>query len=74
MVEPFSEIGMIAQVTAIQPVMNQPSNLSCDPSMFPEHLKDLLDRASDDLDELQRGQMAERLLELWICFLCRDLL
>ena len=25
MVEPFSEIGMIAQVTAIQPVMDQPS-------------------------------------------------
>ena len=43
--------------------MNQPSNPSCDPSMLPEHLKDLLDRASDDLDELQRGQMAERLLE-----------
>ena len=55
MVEPFSEIGMIAQVTAIQSVMNQPSNPSCDPSMLLEHLKDLLDRASDDLDELQRG-------------------
>ena len=24
MVEPFSEIGMIAQVSAIQPVMGQP--------------------------------------------------
>ena len=31
MVEPFSEMGMIAQVTAIQPVMNQPSHSSCDP-------------------------------------------
>ena len=29
MVEPFSEIGMIAQVTAIQPVMDQPSRPSC---------------------------------------------
>ena len=38
MVEPFSEIGMIDQVTAIQPVMNQPSRSSCDPSMLPEHL------------------------------------
>ena len=63
MVESFFEIGMIVQVTAIQPVMNQPSNPSCDPSMLPEHLKDLLDRASEDLDELQRGQMAEILLD-----------
>ena len=38
MVEPFSEIGMIAQVSAIQPVMHQPSRPSCDPSMLPEHL------------------------------------
>ena len=63
MVEPFSEIGMIAQVTAIQPVMNQPSRSSCDPSMLPEHLKGLLDRASDDLEDIQRGQLAETLLE-----------
>ena len=59
MVEPFSEIGMIAQVTAIQPLMNQPSCSSCDPSILPEHLKGLL----DDLDDLQRGQLAETLLE-----------
>ena len=31
MVEPFSEIGMVAQVSAIQPVMDQPSRPSCDP-------------------------------------------
>ena len=30
MVEPFSEIGMIAQVSAIQPVMDQPSPPSCE--------------------------------------------
>ena len=29
MVEPFSEIGMVAQVSAIQPVMGQPSRPSC---------------------------------------------
>ena len=63
MVEPFSEIDMIAQVTAIQPVIDQPSRLSCDPSMLPEHLRDLLDRTSDDLEDLQRGQLAETLLE-----------
>ena len=43
--------------------MNQPSRSSCDPSMLPEHLKGLLDRASDDLEDLQRGQLAETLLE-----------
>ena len=63
MVEPFSENGMIAQVTAIQPVMNQPSHSSCDPSMLPEYLKDLLDGVSDDLEDIQRGQLAEMLLE-----------
>ena len=50
MVEPFSEIGMIAQVSAIQPVMNQPSHPSCDPSMLPEHLRGLLDQTCPDLD------------------------
>ena len=51
MVEPFSEIGMIAQVTAIQPVMDQASHQSCDPSMLPEHLRDLLNRTSEDLED-----------------------
>ena len=63
MVEPFSEIGMIAQVTAIQPVMDQPSRSPVDPSMLPEHLWDLLDRTSEGLEDLQRGQLAETLLE-----------
>ena len=68
MVEPFSEIGMIAQVTAIQPVMDQPSRPSCDPSMLPEHLRDLLDRTSEGLEDLQRGQLAEALLEFVALF------
>ena len=49
------EIGMIAQVTAIQPVMDQPSRSPVDPSMLPEHLRDLLDRTSEGLEDLQRG-------------------
>ena len=49
MVEPFSEVGMIAQVSAIQPVMDQPSCASCDP------LK--------GLDSVQRGQLANTLLQ-----------
>ena len=63
MVEPFFEIGMIAQVTAIQPVMDQLSRPPVDPSMLPEHLRDLLDRTSEGLEDLQRGQLAETLLE-----------
>ena len=63
MVEPFSEIGMIAQVSAIQPVMHQPSRPVCDPSMLPEHLRGLLDRTSHDLDDSQRGQLANTLLQ-----------
>ena len=63
MVEPFSEIGMIAQVTAIQPVMDKPSRSPVDPSMLPEHLRDLLDRTSEGLEDLQRGRLAETLLE-----------
>ena len=63
MVEPFSENGMIAQVSAIQPVMNQPSHSSCDPSILPEHLRGLLDRTSSDLNDSQRGQLANTLLQ-----------
>ena len=40
MVEPFSEIGMIAQVSAIQPTMNHLPRPACDPSALPDHLRD----------------------------------
>ena len=63
MVEPFSEIVMIEQVSAIQPVMHQPSRPVCDPSMLPEQLRGLLDRTSHDLDDSQIGQLANTLLQ-----------
>ena len=63
MVEPFSEIGMIAQMSAIQPIMSQLSHPLCDPSTLPEHLQGLLERTSSDLDNLQKGQLANTLLE-----------
>ena len=63
MVEPFSELGMVAQVSAIQPVMDQPSRSSCDPSTLPDHLQGLLDQTSQDLDGSQRGQLASTLLQ-----------
>ena len=43
MVEPLSEIGMIAQVSAIQPTMDRLPHPSCDPVTLPEHLQGLLD-------------------------------
>ena len=63
MVEPFSEIDMIAQVSAIQPTMGQLPHPSCDPSTLPEHLQGLLERTSNDLDDLQKSQLANTLFE-----------
>ena len=51
MVEPFSEVGMIAQVSAIQPVMDKPLHASCDPSMLPDHLQNMLDLTSENWTE-----------------------
>ena len=64
MVEPFSEIGMVAQVSAIQPVMDQPSRSSCDPSTLLDHIQKFLDQMSQDLDGSQRGQLGSTLLQL----------
>ena len=63
MVEPFSEIGMVAQVSTIQPVMDQPSRSSCHPSTLPDHLQGLVDQTSQDLDGSHRGQLASTLLQ-----------
>ena len=63
MVEPFSEVGMIAQVSAIQPVMDKPLHASCDPSMLPDHLQNMLDLTSENLDSVQRSQLASMLLQ-----------
>ena len=59
----FSEIGMIAQVSAIQPTMNRLPHPSCDPVTLPEHLQGLLKRTSGDLDSVQKSQLASTLLE-----------
>ena len=63
MVEPFFEIGMIGQVTAIQPVMDRSSGPPVDPVRLPEHLQELLDRMSEDLEDPQRNRLAQTLLE-----------
>ena len=54
---------MIAQESAIQPVMDQPSRTSCDLSMLLDHLQRLLDLTSHDLVNFQRGQLASMLLQ-----------
>ena len=63
MVEPFSEVGMIAQVSAIQSVMDQAPRASCDPLMLPDHLQSMLDLTSKGLDSVQRGQLANTFLQ-----------
>ena len=63
MVEPFSEIGMIAQVSAIQPTMDHLPRPACDPSALSDHLRGLLERTSGDLDDLQKSQLANTLME-----------
>ena len=40
-----------------------PAGYSCDPSILPEHLRGLLDRTSSDLNDSQRGQLANTLLQ-----------
>ena len=61
MVEPFSEIGMIAQVSAIQPTMNHLPHPACDPSALPDYLRGLLEYTWSDLDDLQKSQLANTL-------------
>ena len=60
MVEPFSEVGMIAQVWAIQPTMNKRRHASCDPETLPEHLQGLLKRTSGESQELSDAFQAVR--------------
>ena len=63
MVKTFSEISMIAQVSAIQPTMDRLPHPSCDPVTLPEHLQGLLERTSSNLNYLQKSQLASTLLE-----------
>ena len=62
-VNPFTEVGMIAQVTAIQSVTDDRLRLRSVTRELPHHLRDLVDQTSGDLDGDQRRQLAEVLLE-----------
>ena len=50
MVAPFSEVGMIAQVSAIQYITEPLHRPQGDADSLPAHLRDLLDETSRDLD------------------------
>ena len=62
MVEPFSEVGMIAQISAIQAVREPMGRPACGGESLPIHLRDLLDHTSRDLDDTQQRQLAGVLL------------
>ena len=65
LVEPFSEVGMVTQVSAIQSVTETTDRPPCGIESLPMHLRDLLDQASRDLDEMQQRQLAGVLLSLY---------
>ena len=62
-VNPFTEVGMITQVTAIQSVTDDRIRLWGVTGELPHHLRDLVDQTSGDLDGDQRRQLAEVLLK-----------
>ena len=62
MVEPFSEVGMIAQISAIQAVTGPMGRPACGGESLPIHLRDLLDHMSRDLDDTQQRQLTGVLL------------
>ena len=62
-VNPFTEVGMITQVTAIQSVVDDGMRPRGVAGELPYHLQDLVDQTSGDLDGGQRRRLAEVLLE-----------
>ena len=62
MVEPFSEVGMVAQISGIQAVTEPMGRPACGGESLPIHLRDLLDHTSRDFDYMQQRQLAVVLL------------
>ena len=60
---PFSEVGMIAQVSAIQSITEPLHRPQGDADSLPAHLRDLLDQTSRDLDTTQQRHLADVLLQ-----------
>ena len=62
-VNPFTEVGMITQVTAIQSVAEDEIRSKGATGELPYHLQDLIVQTSGDLDASQRHRLAKVLLE-----------
>ena len=62
-VAPFSEVGTIAQVSAIQSVTEPLDRPQGDADSLPTHLRDLLSQTSQDLDTTQQRRLVDVLLQ-----------
>ena len=62
-VAPFSEVGMIAQISAIQSITEPSHRPQIDADSLPDHLRNLLNQTSRDLDITQQRRLAEVLLQ-----------
>ena len=62
-VTPFTEVGMITQVTAIQSVAETPLQSHTTTKALPRHLQDLVEQTCRDLDPTQRHHLATVLSE-----------
>ena len=62
-VDPFTEVGMITQVTAIQCVTEPLQQSNSATGALPRHLQDLVEQTCRDLDPAQRRRLAAVLLE-----------
>ena len=62
-VTPFTEVGMITQVSAIQSVVEPPQQSHSTTEALPHHLQDLVEQTCRDLDPTQRHRLATVLLE-----------
>ena len=62
MIEPFSEVGMVTQVSAIQSNTTTTNRPPCGIESLPIHIRDLLDQRSRDLDKIQQRQLVGVLL------------
>ena len=63
MVAPFSEVGIIAQVSAIQSITEPPDQPQGALDSLPTHLHDLVSQTSQDLDTNQQHRLADVLLQ-----------
>ena len=59
----FVMVGMVAQISAIQSIMEPQCRASCSDDSLPTHQQDLLDQTSRDLDGTQQRQLASVLLQ-----------